>query len=140
MAFEYRKGERILVLLPLDSDSADIKVGDAITAAGATDGYFKEVDASGEAIVGIAAQEKEAGDADGDISILVDVSPQSVYEVPPDAGSVVVTLVGKTMDCGADARSADIDASAQDDVYCVGIDTTANTLLCMLRTNPAGVA
>jgi len=139
MAFEYRYGDRILVPLPLDSTSAATVVGLAITQSGATAGYFKEVDASGEAVVGIAAAVVASPSADGDLTVLVDVSPASVYEVPPDAGSVAVTIVGDTMDCGADGLTANIDASLQDDIYCIGIDATANTALVMLRTNPTGV-
>ena len=139
MAFKYRKGERIVEEYPLDSTSADILVGDAITASGATSGYFKEVDALAEAIVGIAVSKVSSPSADGGAVVLVDVSELSVYEVTPDAGSVGVTLVAKTMDAGADARSADINGSTTDDLLCVRVDEDANTLYVMLRKQPAGV-
>ena len=140
MSFEYRKGERQPVLLPLDSSSADIVVGDAITATDPTPGYFKEVDATTEVPLGIAMQTVEAPDSDGGAYVLVDISPDAVYEVSPDSGTVGVTLVMKTMDCGADARSVDINGSSADNILCVGIDTDANTLLCQIRATYAGVA
>jgi len=135
MGFEYRKGVRRLIKAPLDSTSADILVGDAITASGATSGYFKEVDAAAEGVLGIAASKVTmvAAGSDGDQFVLVDVSPDSVFEVGPDAGSVTQALAGKTMDVGADARSVDIDASTTDDVYCLEADVDNNKLIIQIR-------
>ncbi len=142
MGFEYRKGVRRLVKAPLDSTSADILVGDAITASDATSGYFKEVDALAEGVFGIAASKVTlaAGGADGDHFVMVDVSADSVYEVAPDAGSVTQALAGKTMDVGADARSVDINGSTTDDVYCLEADVSGNKLYVQIRnTSYTGV-
>lgn len=140
MAFEYRKGERMLIPLPLDSTSADIEVGDAITAAGATSGYFKEVDGAAEAVVGIAASKVSSPSADGGAEVLVDVSRQSVYEVGPDSGSVTVALNMKTADVGADARTVDINGSLTDDIEIIEADTVNNKMLVRLNPSLSGVA
>ncbi len=137
MAFKYREGRRNLRKLPLAATSAAIEAGDAITASGATSGFFKEVDASGEAVVGIAASKVDSPGADGDLFVMCDISPESVYEVPPDSGSVAVTLRLKTADVGADARSVNIDASVLSDILITEIDSDANTMLVQL--NYAGV-
>ncbi len=141
MAFEYRYGERRPILMKLDKDSADTVVGLAMTESGATSGYLKEVDASGEAVIGIAMQAVVVtGSADGDHSVLVDVSEESVYEVIPDAGSATQTMVNKTMDCGANGLSVNIDASNTDDIEGLKVDTTTNSLFVRLRRILSGVA
>lgn len=139
MAFEYRKGERVLVKCLLDSTSAAIVVGDAITISGATAGYFKEVDAGSEAVTGIAASDSASPSADGDLFVMVDISPQSVYRVGPAAGSVTQALAGRAADVGADARSVDIAASATDDIIILEADVTGNTLLVRLAPTFTGV-
>lgn len=126
MAFEYRHGPRIPRLFKLDSSAADILVGDAITITDATDGYVKEVDALGEAITGIAMQDVTSPSADGDKEILVDISELSVYEVPPDAGSITQALMGNSCDVGADARSIDINGSSVDNIAIHDVNVTDN--------------
>ncbi len=139
MPFDWRYGERQLQRYPLDKDSADITVGMALTHSGATSGYLKEVDASGEAVVGIAASEVVVtGSADGDHYVMVDTSLTSVYEVGPDAGSVTQALLSKTCDVGADGKTLNIDASATDDLQIVQVDLTNNKMLCRLLRNALG--
>lgn len=140
MAFEYRKGTRQLVKLPLDSTSADIEVGDAITAAGATSGYFKEVDAAAEAVVAIAYSKVFSPTADGGAFVLADVSRESVYEVVPDAGTVTQALAMKTADVGANARSVDINGSTTDDIEILEVDTVNNKMLVRINPSLSGVA
>ena len=140
MAFEYRKGTRQLVKLPLDSTSADIEVGDAITAAGATSGYFKEVDAAAEAVVAIAYSKVSSPTADGGAFVLADVSGESVYEVVPDAGTVTQALAMKTADVGANARSVDINGSTTDDIEILEVDTVNNKMLVRINPSLSGVA
>lgn len=142
MAFKYRKGERQPMRWPLDGSSASIVVGQAITMSGATAGYFKEVDGSGETVMGIAMENVTvaAGASDGDHTVLVDVSEASVYEVPPDTGSVAVTIVSDTCDVGADGLTINIDASATDDIVVIGVDLNTNTAFVQLRKILAGVA
>jgi hypothetical protein len=143
--FEYRQtggAARQPVRVFLDSTTADLEVGTAVTTSGATSGYYKEVDASGEAVAGITMERVSSPSVDGGASVLIDQSNQSVYEVPPDAGSVTEALRGKTCDVGADGKSADIDASADDSIYILDVDTDANTLRVQIRTQAAaaGVA
>ena len=127
--FEFRTSPgRDIQECQLDSTSAAIVVGDAITVSGATSGYFKEVDAAAEAVYGIATQAQSSPSADGGKTVMVDVSRHSTYEVKPDAGTVTQALVGKSMDVGADAKTVDIDGSTTDDLVCRKVDTTNNTL------------
>lgn len=129
--FEYVSspgGFRQLVRLPLDSSSADITVGMAITSSGATSGYYKEVDAA-EALVGIAVEKVSSPSADGGATVLVDVSELSLYRASPDAGSVTTALRFTTADIGANGKSVNIDASAVDNVRIHDVDVNANTMI-----------
>ena len=139
MAFEYRKGERKLVKCLLDDTSAAILVGDAITISGANAGYFKEVDAAAEAVTGIAASESASPSVDGDLFVMVDISPLSVYRAPPDTGSVTQAIAGRSADVGADARSVDINGSTTDDIIILEADVTGNTVLVRLNPTFTGV-
>ena len=127
--FDFAYGERILVRVPLDSTSADIEVGDAITTSGATAGFYKEVDASGESTIGIAVEKVTSPDADGGATVLVNISENAYYRVNPDAGSVSSSLRFKLADIGADGRSVNIDASATDNVKIHDYRTDDNTIL-----------
>lgn len=123
----YVRGPQVLVSMPVDSSSADIAVGDFVSLA--TAGYIQQASA-GELPVGVAMDAVASPSADGDVSILVDVSPSSVFEFAPDAGTVTQALVGVTMDVGG-ARTVNIDASADDCLVCVGVDTDNNKLSVM---------
>lgn len=133
--FDYAFGERLIVELPLDSTSADIEVGTAITSSGATSGYYKEVDAAAESCVGIAVDKVSSPSADGGAYVKVDISAESYYRVNPDSGTVSQSLQFKTCDIGADGRSADIDGSTTDNVRIYDYRTSDNTIL--VRIVPA---
>jgi len=139
-SFEYRRGRRELVLLPLDADTDAIEIGDAITDTGTDAGYFQNVDGTGDTVIGIAAQKVASPSSDGLLSCLVDVSKESVYEVPPDTGSVAITDVMNTCDVGADGRSVNINASSVDGIEVIGVDTVANTAFVRIAPTYAGVA
>jgi hypothetical protein len=141
MAFEYRKGPKTLTKLPLDGDTAAIVPGRAITLTDATDGYFKGADASGEALSGIAHQTVASPSSDGDAFVLAYTDPSTIFEVPPDAGTVTQALAGNTCDVGADGLSINIDASSTDDILILEVDTVANTCLvrCLFNSH-TGVA
>lgn len=134
--YGYREGLRRLVSKPLDADTTAVSVGDILTVG--TTGFLKKA-AAGEPVYGVAAQASASPSADGDLSILVDISEDSIYEFPPDAGSVSAGLVGTTMDIGG-AQSINIDASLVDDVKCVRVDTDANTLFVQFSITYTGVA
>lgn len=139
MAFEYRSGRRILQLMPLDKDSADTVAGLALTEAGATAGYVKEVDAAAEAVVGIAVSVVAVtGASDGDHSVLVDVSTESIYEVGPDAGSIAQSINNNTLDVGATGLTIDIDGSSTDDIEVVRVDVTANKAWVRIKRSALG--
>jgi len=141
LPYGYRKGMQQIVSLPLDSTTADIgATATAITPTNATSGYFKEVDAAGERVVGFSYSKVDSPSADGGASVLVDISTDSVYEFPPDSGTVDYSLIGKTCDIGADGQSVDIDGSSDDSLRIVDVDTTNNTCFVQLRDNGTGVA
>jgi len=137
MAFEYRRGPRILVELPLDSATANITPGMAITY-GAQDGYFKEVDAVAEQVLGISVNKVDSPSTHGGAMVKVDVSPLSVYEVGGDA-AMAVTLNGNSCDVGADAKTIDVNGSSTDDIFILVVDVDAQTALVRLSPAPTGV-
>jgi hypothetical protein len=140
MSFEYMYGPRKIIELPLDSTSADITVGLMLTASGATDGYFKEVDTESEAVTGVAVSKVSSPATDGAATVKVDVSPASVYRVSPDAGNIAVTDAMNTADVGADGLTVNIDASATDDIQILSVDVDANTMAVSIVPTFSGVA
>lgn len=131
----YREGVRIPVLKKIDASSAAIEVGDILTTG--TAGYLQRA-AAGDLVYGVAMQACASPAADGDIAILVDISETAIYEYPPDAGTVTQALVGTTMDVGG-PQSINIDASTDDVVKVVGVDTVKNTVLCQFILTYTGV-
>lgn len=114
----YKYGERIPVMLPLDSTSTAILVGDSLTIA--TAGYYK-VAAAGDITYAVAMQQVDTADlpaSDGLVSILADVSRQSVYRRAVGTGTLVVGMRGKTCD-SAGPQSIDVTASTDDDIEIV---------------------
>jgi hypothetical protein len=140
MSFEYMYGPRKIIELPLDSTSADITVGLMLTASGATDGYFKEVDTDSEPVTGVAVSKVSSPATDGAATVKVDVSPASVYRVSPDAGNIAVTDAMNTADVGADGLTVNIDASATDDIQILSVDVDANTMAVSIVPTFSGVA
>ena len=130
----FGRAERVLVRLPLDADTANVKVGHAITSADATAGFYKVVDASGEAIVGIAVEESDSPSNDGDNTVLVDISQDTYYRVEPDTGSVTTALRFSTADVGADGGSVNIDASATDNIKIHDVDINRNEMIVTVVT------
>lgn len=131
MAFEIYNGPTQFKPYALDADTDAITVGMAITTTGATSGYVQNVDGSGDSMVGIAVDRASSPSSDGAIEVLVSIGKDTIYKVPPDAGTVTQALVHKTMDVGADGLSVNIDASATDDILCVGVDTVEN--VCFVK-------
>jgi len=140
MALKYRRGPRILVELPLDSTSADITPGTAITDSGATSGYFKEVDAAAESVKGISVNKVSSPSSDGGAYVTVDISDLSVYQADPDSGTIAITANQKTCDIGADGTSIDHDGSSTDDIVVLAVDLNDNTALIRLKHTFSGVA
>lgn len=126
----YRTGDRDVQKYLVDADTTAIVTGDFLVPA--TAGFVKQA-AAGELPIGVAMQDVASPSADGDLFVLVDISPHTTYEYPPDAGTVTQGLVGTTMDIGG-PQTININASADDVITCVGVDTVANTLLVQLST------
>ena len=139
MSFDFVNGDRVLVRLPLDSTSADIEVGDAITASGATAGFFKEVDAAGETCVGIAMEKVSSPSADGDASVLVNTSEQAFYRVTAGAGTLVEGMRMESCDIHSDGASIAVNASSTDNVLIHDVRTSDSTALVSLVMAFTGV-
>ena len=122
--FGYRRGPQVEVRLPIDSSSSAIDAGDMLTLG--TAGYVQKA-AADDTICGFAMEKQAAPSADGDRYILVDISCESVYEYPPDTGTVTVGLLTKTCDAGG-ARSVNIDATVDDCLQICQVDVDANTV------------
>lgn len=118
------EGHPRLIKALVDSSTSAITAGDFVSIA--TAGYIKQA-AAGELPVGVAHESVASPSADGDAEILIDISTDTVYRRSPDAGTVTQALVWATMDVGG-ARTIDIDASNDDCILCVGVNTTDNTL------------
>lgn len=78
--------------------------------------------------------------ASGDSEALVYVGGNNHYIVPPDTGTVAITLVGKKCDVGG-AGSAKISTSVDGSLLIVDVDTDANKVIVQLNiaANFAGV-
>ena len=133
----YRFGLRMPILLPV-ANTAAITVGDVLKIDGVA-GYVTPAAAGDNNVIGVAMESCDVPTADGGVSIQVDCSDQSVYEYPPDAGTVTVALNGLTCDLGG-AQSINIDASADDYVVILKALTDTNTMLVRFKWTPAGVA
>jgi len=119
--------------LPVAAASSAITAGDIIVTSG-TAGYVAQGAADGDVIRGVAMADVASPSANGGLSVLVDCSPLSVYEYPPDAGSVTAALAGKTCDIGG-ARSVKISTSADDNIYIVAANVTDNLMLVQFKIN-----
>lgn len=122
-------GTPVPVRMLVDSSSADIAVGNAITTTGMTAGYVGRADGSGDRVVGWAMEDVTSPSADGDVSVLVDISLHTLYHLPPDEGTLTLAEFMDSCDIGADGFSINRDASATDDIQIVSIDTVTNTAL-----------
>lgn len=138
IAFEFRgrPEHRLIYSLPLDASSEDVLEGSLITDAGATAGYVQRVDANSERVIGVAVQAVEAGAADGDKRVLVDMSPLSVYEAKPSTGNVAISMLQQKFDAAANGSTVLLGVTASNgDILCERVDTVRNTLL--VRVDPA---
>jgi hypothetical protein len=134
--YGYREGTRIPVVLPVDSAAnGDISVNDPVIFS--TAGYVTKA-AAGDIPIGVSMQNVAVPSSDGGATCLVDVSEQSIYEYPPDTGTVTAGLAGLTCDFGG-SQSINIDASTDDCILIRRVDTAANTVFVSLKLIPAGV-
>ena len=134
--YGYREGVRRIITLPVDSSSLAIEVGDQI--AEATAGYMKAVTATSDVVIGVATSKSAIPGSDGALTVEVDVSQDSIYEYPPDAGTVTAGLAQRMTDSGG-ALSINIDASSVDCWLIQRVDTVANTVFVSLVRKHIGV-
>jgi hypothetical protein len=135
--YGYRSGGLQLVEMKMDSATvAQVEPGDFVVAV--TAGYVGQ-GAAGDTPLGVAYSVGTDPSADGESTVLVNVARDAIYEYPPDTGTVTQALVGTTMDIGG-AQSINIDASADDIIIVVGVNTDRNTLFVKLIPTFAGVA
>jgi len=136
----YRYG-RSEIVRRLVGNTGAITAGDMLTKDGAGDQYVMRAVAGSNTLVGVAMESCAAPTADGDLSIEVEISDDAVFEYPADAGTVSAALIQKTMDVGG-RQSIDIDASADDIVEVIDVDTRRNSVLVKLyfKTGKSGVA
>ena len=130
-----RKGRRLIVRAPVDSATADIEVGDLLTLG--TAGYVQQA-AAGETLVGVAVTAVASPSADGGAYVEMDISEETIYEFPPDTGTVTEALRFAPCDVGG-PKSINIDASLVDNVLIVDVDTDSNTVFCTFTFTHAGV-
>jgi hypothetical protein len=120
-----------------DAATSGVTAGDFVIFESGNAGYIVPC-AAGDKPIGVALETCSAPSADGAKAIKVCVDLDAVYEYPPDAGTVTQALVGTTMDTGG-AQSINIDASADDVITVVGVDTARNTLFVKLTPTFLGV-
>ena len=133
--YGYRKGASVKITAKVDSATADIEIGDMLVAG--TAGYVQQA-AAGELPIGVALTRVTSPSADGDVEVLMEVSPLAIFEYPADTGSVSQGLAGTTMDVGG-PQTIDIDASADDVVICREVNIAKDTLLVSFIFTHAGV-
>lgn len=135
--YGYRFGPRLLVSYGVDSSvTTALTNGDHVKWS--TAGYVT-VCAAGDNPIGVCAGDVTPGAADGDVSVMVDISEWSVFEYPVSAGTVAVAQLGLTCDLGG-ARSIDITASADDNIKVVAVNTAAATVFVRHLYPTTGVA
>jgi len=133
--YGYRFGPRVIIQCPVDASTTALDAGDMVVLG--TAGYVQKA-AAGDLVMGVTCDKMAVPAADGDALINVDISRESVYEYPPDTGTVTAGLLFKTCDVGG-ARSVDIDATVDDCLEIVRVDVTNNTVYVRLRPTFAGV-
>lgn len=133
--YGYRYGGSVTEQYGVDSASSDIDKGDILVFS--ADRHVARASAGADLIVGVAAESAEAPASDGDNKVLVHNDPTAVFCHPPDAGTVSVSLIGKTCDVGG-AQSIDIDAGVDNVILIVNVDVERN--LVYWRLNPDKIA
>ena len=135
--YGYREGPRLPVVYPVDSAAnGDINNNDFVILS--TAGYITKC-AAGDIPIGVSMQDVAVPSADGGATCLVDVSPLSIYEMPPDAGSVTAALAGVTCDIGG-AKSINIDAHADNCILLRRANVADNSVFVSIILIPGTVA
>ena len=125
---------RQIVRYGVDATSEDIKKDDLLVWG--ADPSFVQQAAAGEIPMGVAMEDVTSPTSNGGAFCMVDISNTTIYAYPSDGANPTSLLVGKTMDVGG-PQSIDVDASADDCIACVGVDTVNNYVLCTILTELA---
>jgi hypothetical protein len=132
MPYGFHGGVDVARRYPVTTDSA-INEGDMLKLSRQTVNGVSNVAcvtpcSAGDNPVAVAAESVAKPTAHGALDCLCYNSPEAVFEYPPDTGTVDGSLVFKTCDTGG-AQSINIDASADDVIKIVDVDTYRNTVL-----------
>jgi len=133
--YGYREGRRIPVPMKMDSSSSAIYVGDMLSL---TAGGYVKAAAAGDKTIGVSMSNQATISADGDATILVDQSTDSVYEYPAGTGTLTQAMVGLTCDISG-SQGLDVTASADDCIYIRRVDLDRATAFVSMILVPAGV-
>lgn len=132
--YGYRYGDRNLVSLPVKA-SETWEAGDAVKLSS---GFLAKCGA-GDSVYAIAFDAvPTAPSANGDLSVLVDLSTDSVYEWPVGTGTISQAMQGQTCDISG-SQGLDVTASADDCILIVKPNVSANTALIQIRPAATGV-
>lgn len=126
LSYGYVYGPQVLISVPVAAASADIVRGDMITISS---GYAAQASAA-DALFGFCVDAATSPSANGDVSILVDISRDSVYRYPINTGSAAQTNL--TNAAAADVggpQSVDVTSPANNDIKIVAVETATNTYL-----------
>ena len=130
----YRYGARSIEPYPVKA-SAVIKAGDFCDLD--SNGYLQPC-AAGDIATLVSVDTITGGSSDGDVICRADSSTESVYEYPPDSGTLTLALQLKTCDVGG-PQSIDPDAATDNALLIRRVDTSANTALVSLVGVYSGV-
>lgn len=134
-SYGHYSGKQVLVPVKIDASTTAIDQFDFLAAD--TAGYYKKA-AAGSTPVAIAYEACGVPSADGEITILADISEEVVYRYPVGNGTLTQAMMFTTCDLYT-SRSIDVTASADDCVLIVGVDTTNGVALVQPRYTRAGV-
>lgn len=133
LSLGYVSGPRDLQRYKVDS-AATFAAGEMVSID--SDGFVIKA-VSGANVIGVAFEPQDsASGTDGETSVLVDISPLSVYRFT--ATSVTQAMLGKTCDV-AGAQAIDVAASTDDCIKIVGVDVAGGLALCQIKHVPSGV-
>lgn len=141
MRYGYRGGTRprTLISVPVKASST-WEANDFLTKD--SSGYYSKA-ADADSVFAVAYEEvATAPTNDGDLYASVDISPDSIYRIPVNQGSLALSMRQKTCDLGVTAgvQGADVDLSTDDNLLIVGVDIAANEVDVQIRPPVVGVA
>lgn len=127
LSLGYVSGPRDLQRYKVDS-AATFEAGQMVSID--SDGYVIKA-VSGANVIGVAFEPQDsASGTDGETSVLVDISPLSIYRFT--ATGITQAMLGKLCDV-AGAQAIDVTASADDCIKIVGVDVAGALALVQIK-------